>query len=87
MPQGRSGIAKRLPDILANLVDRLPTVLIDSLREQFARVGRFDEEVVEIERRLHDWYRQEDTCRRLAEVSEYRGSASDCGGDSASECD
>jgi transposase len=68
MPQGRSGIARRLPGIFANLVDRLPAVLIDTLREQFARIGRLDEEVVEIERRLRDWYRQDDACRRLAEV-------------------
>lgn len=37
------------------------------LREQFARIGRLDEEVVAIERRLRDWYRQNDACRRLAQ--------------------
>ncbi|MHC2566298.1 IS110 family RNA-guided transposase [Bradyrhizobium liaoningense] len=68
MPLGRSGIARRLPGIFANLADRLPAVLVDTLREQFARIGRLDEEVVEIERRLRDWYRQDDACRRLAEV-------------------
>jgi transposase len=54
MPQGRAGIAKRLPEIL--------------LREQFARIGKLDEEVAQIERRLHEWHKQDAACRRIAEI-------------------
>lgn len=68
MPQGRSGLTKQLPDIFARLVDRLPSVLIDTLREQFARIGQLDEQVAEIERRLLVWHRQDDACRRIAEI-------------------
>ena len=68
MPQGRAGIAKRLPEIFAKLVDRLPAVLIETLREQFARIGKLDEEVAQIERRLHEWHKQDAACRRIAEI-------------------
>jgi transposase len=68
MPQGRSGVAKRLPEILGRLVDRLPMLLIDTLREQFARIGKLDEEIAQIERRLREWHRQDDACRRIAEI-------------------
>lgn len=57
MPQGRSGLIKHLPAIFARLTDRLPTLLIDTLREQFARIGQLDQQVTEIERRLRVWQR------------------------------
>ncbi|MDR2012152.1 MAG: IS110 family transposase [Rhodanobacter sp.] len=68
MPQGRHGIVKRLPEVLGQLADRLPALLIDTLREQFARIGKLDEEVAEIERRLRDWHRRDDVCQRIAEI-------------------
>ncbi|WP_049622254.1 IS110 family transposase [Frateuria defendens] len=68
MPQGRHAIAKALPEVLACLADRLPTMLIETLREQFARIGQLDEQVAEIERRLQIWQRQDEACRRIAEI-------------------
>ncbi len=56
MPQGRAGITKGIAAALAQLVDRLPAVLLDTLREQWTRVGQLDEQVAEIERRLHAWH-------------------------------
>ncbi len=56
MPQGRAGITKGIAAALAQLVDRLPAVLLDTLREQWARVGQLDEQVAEIERRLRAWH-------------------------------
>jgi transposase len=68
MPQGRAGITKGIAAALANLVDRLPPVLLDTLREQWARVGQLDEQVAEIERRLRAWHKEDKASRRIAEI-------------------
>ncbi len=68
MPQGRAGITKGIAAALAQLVDRLPAVLLDTLREQWARVGQLDEQVAEIERRLRAWHKEDKASRRIAEI-------------------
>lgn len=68
MPQGRAGITKGIATALAKLVDRLPAVLLDTLREQWARVGQLDEQVAEIERRLRAWHKEDKASRRIAEI-------------------
>ena len=68
MPQGRAGITKGIVAALAQLVDRLPAVLLDTLREQWARVGQLDEQVAEIERRLRAWHKEDKASRRIAEI-------------------
>lgn len=68
MPQGRAGITKGIATALTKLVDRLPTVLIDTLREQWVRVGQLDEQVAEIEQRLRAWHKEDQASRRIAEI-------------------
>ncbi len=68
MPQGRAGITKGIAAALAQLVDRLPAMLLDTLREQWARVGQLDEQVAEIERRLRAWHKEDKASRRIAEI-------------------
>jgi transposase len=68
MPQGRAGIKRDIPAALGRLADRLPTVVIDTLREQYARLGQLDEQVQEIERRLRQWHVQDEASRRIAEI-------------------
>lgn len=68
MPQGRQGIAKRLPQIFATLVDRLSTVLIETLREQYSRIDKLDEEIAQIEQRLRAWHKQDAACQRIAQI-------------------
>ncbi len=68
MPQGRAGITKGIATALAKLVDRLPAVLLDTLREQWARVGQLDSQVAEIERRLRAWHKEDTASRRIAEI-------------------
>lgn len=67
MPQGRHGLVE-IPQVLARLMDRLPTVLIETLREQFARIGELDKQIIEIERRLRTWHKQDEACQRIAEI-------------------
>lgn len=68
MPRGRVGLRNDIVDVFARISERLPAVLVDTLREQFARIGHLDEEIVEIERRLTDWFKQDAACRRAAAV-------------------
>jgi transposase len=68
MPQGRAGIKRNIAGVLGRLADRLPAVVIDTLREQYARLNQLDEQVREIERRLRQWHGQEEASRRIAEI-------------------
>ena len=68
MPQGRAGMRKAMPDALAQVSERLPALVIVTLREQWARIGRLDEEIGEIERRIGVWHRGNADSRRVAET-------------------
>jgi len=68
LPQGRAGIRRDVPGALERVAERLPAMLIETLREQYARVGELDEQVQRIERRLQQWHRQDEASRRLAEI-------------------
>ena len=68
MPQGRAGMRRGIAAALARLSERLPAIVIETLREQWARVARLDEEIGEIERRLKLWHRGNAASRRIAEI-------------------
>jgi len=68
MPQGRAGIRRDVPAALGRVAERLPAVVIDTLREQYARMGQLDEQVQQIEQRLQHWHRENEASRRLAEI-------------------
>jgi transposase len=53
---------------LARLSERLPAMAIDTLRDQWARIGKLDEEINTIEQRINVWRKQEEACRRIAEI-------------------
>lgn len=69
MPQGRAGIRRDVPAALGRVAERLPAVVIDTLREQYARIGQLDEQVQQIEQRLQHWHRENEASRRLAEIA------------------
>ncbi|MGH8647215.1 MAG: IS110 family transposase, partial [Gammaproteobacteria bacterium] len=68
MPQGKAGIRKEICKALPRLADRLPAVLIDTLREQFVRIGELDVQVVEIERRLRQWHQDDPASQRIGAI-------------------
>lgn len=68
MGVGRAGINRAIANILAKLTDKLPVVLIESLRDQWNRVGKLDDEVAAIEQRLRDWMKEERACKVIAEI-------------------
>jgi len=52
LPPGRQAGLARIPDELVKLEAVLPAMVIDTVREQLARVQGLDKDVAEIERRL-----------------------------------
>ena len=42
MPQGKAAVTKGIAAALARLSDRLPAMVIDTLRDQWARIGKLD---------------------------------------------
>lgn len=68
MPQGRAGIRRDIPGVLGRLSDRLPAMVIETLREQYARLGELDEQIHQIERRLHQWQREDSATQRIAAI-------------------
>jgi transposase len=68
MPLGKAGIKKGIAEALQRLADRLPAMVIDTLREQWARIGELDEQIGEIERRLKVWHKEDKACQRIADI-------------------
>jgi transposase len=68
MPQGRAGIQREIPAIFSRLIERLPSIVIETLREQYARLGELDERIGGIEKRLRQWQREDATAERIAEI-------------------
>ena len=57
-----------LAEALQRLADRLPAMVIDTLREQWKRIEQLDEQIDEIEQRLKIWHRQDRACQRIAAI-------------------
>jgi transposase len=68
LPEGYLALAKALPVALARLDSQLPAPLLDSLREQWARVVSMDKEITTIERRLALILRDTPACQAVAEI-------------------
>jgi len=68
MPQGRRGMQRDVPDVLGRLQVRLPALLIDTLREQYARLAELDTQIKQIEQRLSRWHRENEACKRIAAI-------------------
>ena len=68
MPCGRGGLKRDMAGVLERLSERLPAMVIETLREQWARVAALDDEISLIERRLEAWHRDSPGSRRLAAI-------------------
>lgn len=68
MPQGKVGIKKAIAEALQRLSDRLPSVVIDTLREQWERVSTLDKQVTDIEQRLKQWLKQDPASACIFEI-------------------
>lgn len=68
MAKSRAALDTAIPGVLARLAERLPAMLIDSLREMWRDLENLDRQIVEIERRLQAWMKEDKACRAIAEV-------------------
>lgn len=68
MAVGRTALDRSMSDVLARLSERLPAVLIETLREQWNMLGTLDQQILEIERRLSSWLQQSKACKTIAEI-------------------
>ncbi|MFM0069489.1 IS110 family RNA-guided transposase, partial [Paraburkholderia aspalathi] len=55
MAVGRAALNRAMAGVLARLSERLPAMLMDTLREQWQRLDVLDEQIAQIERRLSEW--------------------------------
>jgi len=68
MAVGRAALDRAMSDALARLSDRLPAVLIDTLREQWNMLAKLDGQIAQIKRRLSAWMKQDKACKTIAEI-------------------
>lgn len=68
MAKSRAALDKAIPSVLARLAERLPAMLIDSLRELWSDLERLDSQIADIERRLQAWMKEDRACRAIAAI-------------------
>jgi transposase len=68
MSKGRAKLDKEIPAALGRIAERLPAALIDTLREQWNGLAKLDEQVVEIERRMRAWKKDEPAVKAISEI-------------------
>lgn len=68
MGKGRAKLNTEIPTALAQLAERLPAVLIDTLREQWNGLTKLDEQIAQIERRMREWKKQDVAVKAISEI-------------------
>lgn len=68
MARGRASLDKEIPEILARIAERLPAVLIDTLREQWNGLTNLDEQIAAIERRMREWKKDDRAVKAISEI-------------------
>jgi transposase len=68
MGKGRAALDKTMPVVLARIADRLPGMLIDTLREQWSGLKQLDVQITEVERRLREWMKEDKAAKALMEI-------------------
>jgi transposase len=68
MPVGRAALSHRTTDVLQRLSDRLPAMLIDTLREHWNMLTTLDQQIASIEKRLQAWLQHDKSCKTIAAI-------------------
>lgn len=68
MGKSRAALDKAIPAVLARIAERLPAMLIDTLREQWNGLAKLDGQIAEIERRLRQWMKEDKAVQAIAEI-------------------
>lgn len=68
MPQGKAGLRKEIAAVLARIEMRLPSIVIEALREQWQRIMELDAQIADIERKLKSWLKADKAARAIADI-------------------
>jgi len=68
MPLGRAALRRDIVGVFERVSQRLPAIVIETLREQFARLNQLDEQIDQIENRLGLWLRTNAASQRIAQM-------------------
>lgn len=68
MSKGRMKLNNEIPEVLGRVSERLPAVVIDTLREQWNGLEKLDEQVSQIERRMREWKKEDKAVKAISEI-------------------
>jgi transposase len=68
MSKGRAALDGAIPNVLARISERLPAVLVDTLREQWNGLTKLDEQIAAIERRMREWVKHDPAVKAISEI-------------------
>ena len=68
MAKGRAALEEAMPAVLERLENRLPGMLIDSLRQQWRNLDQIDLQIHDLERRLAEWKKSDASVQAIAEI-------------------
>ncbi|MEM5389578.1 IS110 family transposase [Paraburkholderia phymatum] len=68
LPESHRAFSKAFPAALARAAERPPAILIDSLREQWARAQDIDRQIAVLERRLAILFRDNPNCQKVGDI-------------------
>ncbi|TCG02987.1 IS110 family transposase [Paraburkholderia steynii] len=68
MSKGREKLNKEIPEVLGRIAERLPAVVVDTLREQWNGLAQLDEQVAQIERRMREWKKEDKAVKAISEI-------------------
>jgi transposase len=68
MSKGRAKLDKEIPALLERIAERLPAVLIDTLRDQWNGLAKLDGQIAEIERRMREWKKEDPAVKAISEI-------------------
>lgn len=70
LPEGYAQLSKAVPEAFVDAEHRVPSLLLDSLRDQWVRVIQLDDEIRKIELRLKQCLHESADCQKIAETPE-----------------
>ena len=68
MGKGRAALDKAIPQVLGRVAERLPAVVIDTLREQWSGLTKLDEQLASIERRMREWKKEDPQVQAISQI-------------------
>lgn len=68
LKSGRQAGLAELRQRMAELEQAVPGMLFNAVREQLGRLDGIDADIADIERQIKTWQKQQEACRRIAEI-------------------